>query len=102
MQTDAELLAAYLAGDEEAFAEIVHRHAGMVFGVCTRVLRSRHDAEDALQATFLVLARKAADVRPAEQVARWLYGVARRTALKARKRRERRRGGGASRPWPAA
>jgi RNA polymerase sigma factor (sigma-70 family) len=91
MQNDAELLAEYLAGDDEAFAALVHRHAGMVFGVCTRILRSRHDAEDAFQATFLVLARKAADVRPAEQVARWLYGVARRVTLKARHRRERRR-----------
>lgn len=91
MSSDAELLTEYLAGNHEAFATLVHRHAGMVYGVCLRILRSRHDAEDAFQATFLVLARKAADVRPAEQVARWLYGVARNIAMKARQNRERRR-----------
>jgi RNA polymerase sigma factor (sigma-70 family) len=75
----------------EAFATIVLRHGPMVFGVCTRVLRDTHAAEDAFQATFLVLARKATSVIPREKVANWLYGVAYRTASEARVRAARRR-----------
>jgi RNA polymerase sigma factor (sigma-70 family) len=62
----------------------------MVWGVCRRVLRSLHDTEDAFQATFLVLARKAASIHPREAVGNWLYGVAYRTALRARSRNARR------------
>jgi RNA polymerase sigma factor (sigma-70 family) len=83
--TDGQLLERYVhAREEGAFGAIVHRHGPMVWGVCRRVLRSPQDAEDAFQATFLVLVRKAASIVPREMVANWLYGVAHRTALKAR------------------
>jgi RNA polymerase sigma factor (sigma-70 family) len=81
--TDAELLARFLrSGDEDALAPLVRRHARMVWGVCRRLL-SHHDAEDAFQATFLVLVRKVAEV-PRQAVANWLYGVARQTAVRVR------------------
>jgi RNA polymerase sigma factor (sigma-70 family) len=90
---DGDLLEAFVRGhDEAAFAALVRRHGPMVLGVCRRLLRHAQDAEDAFQATFLVLARKAAAVRPRGQVGNWLYGVARRTALEARRRNARRRG----------
>ena len=83
--TDGQLLEDYIRRHEEAaLAALVHRHGPMVWGVCRRVLRNYHDAEDAFQATFLVLVRKAASVVPREMVANWLYGVAHQTARKAR------------------
>lgn len=92
--TDAELLSAFIGRrDMESFTLLTRRHGPMVFGVCRRVLRHQQDAEDAFQATFLVLARRAESIEPRERVANWLYGVAYRTALKAsllaRKRRSR-------------
>lgn len=84
-QSDRELLQAFAAEiDEVAFATLVERHAGMVLGICRRILRDHQAAEDATQATFFVLARKAGRVRWRESVAPWLASVAYRIALKAR------------------
>jgi RNA polymerase sigma factor (sigma-70 family) len=103
--TDGQLLECFLSrGDEDAFAALVRRHGPMVWGVCRRVLRSHHHAEDAFQATFLVLVRKAPSVVPREMVANWLYGVARQTALKERalaSRRGERERPAAEMPEPA-
>jgi RNA polymerase sigma factor (sigma-70 family) len=89
---DGQLLDTFLAErSESAFRELVARHGSLVFAVCNRVLRHRQDAEDAFQAVFLVLARRAADVWPRDAVGSWLYGVAHRVALKARSLRARRR-----------
>jgi RNA polymerase sigma-70 factor (ECF subfamily) len=83
--TDGQLLEEFVARrDEAAFEALVGRHGPMVLGVCRRVLRNPHDAEDAFQATFLVLARKASSVSPREMVGNWLYGVAHTTAIRAR------------------
>src|SRR5438876_4478994 len=82
--TDGQLLHRYVQTREEAaFEALVRLHGPMVLGVCRRLLDHVQDAEDAFQATFLVLARKAASVVPAEAVGNWLYGVAYNTALKA-------------------
>src|SRR5579872_7500273 len=83
--TDGQLLEAFVARREEAaFEALVRRHGPMVLGVCRRALRNEHDAEDAFQATFLVLVRKAPSIRPRDLVGHWLYGVAYRTAIRAR------------------
>src|SRR5262245_51389371 len=88
---DGELLTRYRTmRDQDAFGSLVRRHGPMVLGVCKRVLRDPHAADDAFQATFLVLAKKADAVRPPDRLAPWLYGVAYRTALKARGRAFRR------------
>jgi RNA polymerase sigma factor (sigma-70 family) len=90
--TDGQLLESYSASrDGDAFAELVRRHGPMVWGVCRRWLANREDAEDAFQATFLVLVRKPGSVRPAERVGNWLHGVAVRAARKAAKSACRRR-----------
>jgi RNA polymerase sigma factor (sigma-70 family) len=82
---DAQLLERFVARrDEAAFEVLVWRHGPMVFGVCRRVLGHRHDAEDALQATFLALARQAGTISKRASLASWLYKVAYRTALRAR------------------
>lgn len=83
--TDGQLLGTFVADrDGDAFATLVRRHGPMVLGVCRRVIGDAHLAEDAFQATFLVLARRAGAIRPRHLVGPWLYGVAYRTALKAR------------------
>src|SRR5262245_47886452 len=89
--TDGELVRRFQAEcDQDCFAELVRRHGPMVFGVCRRMLPCREEAEDAFQATFLVLAVKPHAVRPPERVGAWLHGVACRAALKARRTAARR------------
>src|SRR5262245_46448824 len=83
--TDAQLLERFIHRHEEAaFAALVQRYGPMVLGVCRRMLGNPHDAEDAFQATFLILVRKAPLVRRPEAVGSWLYEVAYRTASRAR------------------
>ena len=87
---DAQLLGRYLGHrDEAAFTAIVRRYGAMVWGVCARRLGETPDAEDAFQATFLVLVRKAPNLRGPDSLGPWLYGVANRTALKAKGRNAR-------------
>ncbi len=84
-RSDEELLRRFaLQKDEGAFATIVEKHGPMVFGVCRRILQNPHDAEDAFQAVFLVLVRKAGSLRQPAALTPWLYGVAYRTAIRAR------------------
>jgi RNA polymerase sigma factor (sigma-70 family) len=83
--SDGQLLDCFVAQREEsAFEILVRRHGPMVLSVCRRVVGNHHDAEDAFQATFLVLVRKAASIQPRELVGNWLYGVAYQTALRAK------------------
>jgi multidrug efflux system membrane fusion protein len=89
--SDADLLGRFAAtGDEAAFELLVRRHQGLVLGVCRRVLQHAQEAEDAFQATFLLLARKAAGISHREALAGWLYKVAYRVALTARRGRAKR------------
>jgi RNA polymerase sigma factor (sigma-70 family) len=91
-RTDGQLLTAFIRErDGDAFAALVRRHGAMVLGVCRRVTGNADTADDAFQAVFLILARRASAVRSREQVGNWLYGVAFRTAIKARTVLARRR-----------
>ncbi len=81
----------FLNGDESAFRELVRRHGPMVLGVCRHVLDDFSDADDAFQATFLVLARNAASIRDRRFLGRWLYEVAYRIAIRSRTRSAHRR-----------
>jgi RNA polymerase sigma factor (sigma-70 family) len=91
-QSDGQLLASYVTRrDETAFAALVDRYGSLVLGVCERVLQDAHEAEEAFQATFLVLIRKADSLSGEKSLANWLYVVAHRTASKVRVRATRRR-----------
>ena len=90
--SDEQLLNDYLVQREEVFlAALIRKHSRMVWGVCRRVLSNHHDAEDAFQATFLVLVRKAPCIASPHLLANWLYGVAHQTAIKARATAAKRR-----------
>ncbi len=83
--TDGELLERFVATrDEAAFEVLVTRHGPMVLRVCSSVLRDRDEAEDAFQAVFLVLVRRAGSIRSRGSIASWLYGVASRVSARAR------------------
>jgi RNA polymerase sigma factor (sigma-70 family) len=99
VRTDGELLECYLTRrDETAFESLLRRHGPMVLGVCRRILGNEADAHDAFQATFLVFVRKASTILPRARVGNWLYGVANKTALKARALNQLRR----AREWQAS
>lgn len=91
-QSDGQLLENFIRTRADgAFETLVKRHGPMVLGVCRRVLRNEHDADDAFQATFLVLVRRATRVTPKDMVGHWLYGVAYKTAIKAKSLAAKRR-----------
>src|SRR5271165_6803894 len=91
-ETDRQLLQRFAVDrDEASFATLVERHGSMILGVCQRLLRNRHDTEDAFQATFLVLACKASSASWHDSIGGWLYAVACRVASKARARAAQRR-----------
>src|SRR3954447_1401337 len=93
--SDSQLLTRFLARGgmtaEAAFEVLVARHGPMVLDVCCKVLRDPHDAQDAFQATFLVLASRAGSIRRRDALAGWLLGVARRVAVRSRADQARRR-----------
>src|SRR5581483_10251327 len=96
---DATLVARFASqGDESAFSALLARHGPMVLSVCRRILRDGHAAEDAFQATFLVLARKAGALRRPQALASWLYGTAHHLASTAQRAETRRRQREARRP----
>ena len=86
--SDSQLLQSFRTGRDEAgqaaFSAIVERHGPMVLSVCRQVLRNSHDADDAFQATFLVMARRAGTVQNTDSLASWLHGVALRVAVRAK------------------
>src|SRR5262245_15534380 len=89
-QFDAELIDRFVtSNDEAAFASLVERYGPLVLGVCRRVLRDHHDAEDVFQATFLVLARKARHIRRRDALGSWIYKVAYHLSVKLRASVER-------------
>jgi RNA polymerase sigma factor (sigma-70 family) len=98
LQSDAELIRGHLAGDASAFEALANRHAPMVYRACLRLLGDAHEAEDATQAVFVILARKASRFRKGGDMAAWLHGISRRVASEARRagaRRKRREEEGA-------
>src|ERR1700678_2807816 len=83
--SEGELVERFASGhDESAFEALIARHGPMVLGVCRQLLRDPNDVDDAFQATFLVLVRKAATLRQRDLLGNWLYGVANRVAARAR------------------
>jgi RNA polymerase sigma factor (sigma-70 family) len=90
--TDAQLLERFThQQDQSAFTTLMQRHGSLVWSACRRALPNEHDAEDAFQATFLVLALKAASIKKTGSVATWLYGAAYRSALQIKRQAARRR-----------
>ncbi|MHC4916167.1 MAG: RNA polymerase sigma factor [Planctomycetota bacterium] len=90
-RSDAELIRRHVSGEASAFEAIASRHAPMVYRACLRLLGDAHEAEDAAQAVFVILARKAARLRKSGDLAAWLHGISRRVASEARRSRKRRR-----------